>query len=280
MEKKFFISWSGEISCQVARAFNKWLPEVTLNAKPFLSSEDIEKGQNWFLKIEQELQDAHFGIICITPDNIDSKWLNFEAGALLQSQDKRVMTFLLGLENSQLHQAKSPLAFFQSTQYSKDDIQRLVKALNNIADSPLSDSQIQKLFNSNWNDLKNVLDPLLREVSRKIVFLLESEGRNVTEQIEAVESHNLGVIRTLVFEKDELPPLDSIEAIVYFYDRTESSSEKFHLMIDRLKKSQQKVKLIVYVEGVLSNEEIELFKSYQPPKISNMASTLATRMIE
>ena len=79
---KVFLSWSGDVSQQVAIALHKWLPYVLQRVKPFLSSSDISAGENWVDLLAEELQNTNYGIICVTPYNIRKPWINFEAGAL------------------------------------------------------------------------------------------------------------------------------------------------------------------------------------------------------
>lgn len=107
---KIFISWSGEISEQVALQFRDWLPAVLPPVEPWVSSEDIEKGTRWSAEIAKQLEAASFGIICIDSTNIASPWLNFEAGAISKTIDNtRVMPFLLDIEPKSL---AGPLAQF------------------------------------------------------------------------------------------------------------------------------------------------------------------------
>jgi hypothetical protein len=51
---KVFISWSGELGKQIARAITEWLPSALQNVKPWFS-DDIEKGANW----QNELSGLH-----------------------------------------------------------------------------------------------------------------------------------------------------------------------------------------------------------------------------
>src|SRR5262245_56303342 len=78
---KIFLSWSGEVSHQVAKVLDGWLPCVIQGVDTFLSS-DISKGDRWNDVLADELKESEYGIICVTPFNIYKAWMNFEAGAL------------------------------------------------------------------------------------------------------------------------------------------------------------------------------------------------------
>ena len=85
---KVFISWSGETSFEVAKILKEWIPCIIQDVEPYFSSEDIDKGARWSTDIAKELEEASFGILCVTRDNLQSQWLNFEAGALSKAIDK------------------------------------------------------------------------------------------------------------------------------------------------------------------------------------------------
>ena len=40
---KVFVSWSGELSCQIAEVLKKWIPCIIQSVDVFFSPEDIEK---------------------------------------------------------------------------------------------------------------------------------------------------------------------------------------------------------------------------------------------
>jgi hypothetical protein len=77
-----FISWSGLRSGAVAEALRNWLPKVINALKPWLSTTDIDKGARWSTDVAVRLEVAKAGIICLTPSNLHSDWILFEAGAL------------------------------------------------------------------------------------------------------------------------------------------------------------------------------------------------------
>ncbi len=126
---KIFISWSGARSLQVAEALHGWLPRVLHAVKPYLSVEDTAKGAYWVSEVKHQLDTASFGIICLTPDNLEAPWINFEAGALSKSFERGSVTpFLFGVAQDAL---TGPLTQFQVTEAGKpSDVLRLVKDLD------------------------------------------------------------------------------------------------------------------------------------------------------
>jgi hypothetical protein len=79
---KIFLSWSGLRSNALAKALREWLKSVIVTIDPWMSEEDIEKGQRWSTEIAKRLSNCKFGIICVTRENVGKPWLNFEAGAI------------------------------------------------------------------------------------------------------------------------------------------------------------------------------------------------------
>ena len=77
-----FLTWSGQISHDVAEALRVWIPRVLQRVKPFLSSADIRKGARWNVDIAQQLSEVNFAIVRSTRDNLEAPWVHFEAGAV------------------------------------------------------------------------------------------------------------------------------------------------------------------------------------------------------
>ncbi|WP_063608410.1 TIR domain-containing protein [Shouchella clausii] len=88
---KVFLSWSGSESEQLAKIFKDWLPNVLQYVEPYMSSQDINLGERWNNNISASLEDSTFGLIFVTPNNINAPWLNYEAGALSKTFDSRVV---------------------------------------------------------------------------------------------------------------------------------------------------------------------------------------------
>ena len=147
---KVFISWSGERSRRVAEALKDWLPLVIQAVKPWVSTEDIQKGETWFSAIQDSLKESQgMGIFCLTPDNMTAPWLAFEAGALSSHDRARVATFLHGIEPGNL---KPPLSLFQATKsQDKEDVFKLMKAINGRLDDPLDSGLLARVFEGSWD---------------------------------------------------------------------------------------------------------------------------------
>src|ERR1044072_2546534 len=115
--QKVFISWSGPKSYELASQLSKWLPYIIQSIKPFISSGNIRKGVRWADVLAEELKETHYGIVCITRQNIMSPWLNFEAGALSKLVGQSYVSPLLcGVEPSRL---EGPLSQFQATVFDE-----------------------------------------------------------------------------------------------------------------------------------------------------------------
>lgn len=150
---KIFISWSGNKSRESAVILREWLKCVLAGVVPFVSSEDIRKGKRWLIEISKELQDSSFGIICLTPENLESPWILFEAGALSKFSDAQVTALLLGeLSPSGV---TGPLSHFQATPFKKDHVKKLVNDINSLlGEKKLALDVIERVFEKWWPDLE------------------------------------------------------------------------------------------------------------------------------
>ena len=131
---KVFVSWSGELSCQIAEVLKKWIPCIIQSVEVFFSPEDIEKGDNWDKTISNELSQCNYGIICLTSDNTTAPWINFEAGAIAKSLDSRITALMVNIKPSDI---KGPLSRYQATKFEKNDFFQLISAINKALETPL-----------------------------------------------------------------------------------------------------------------------------------------------
>ncbi|MGA9668912.1 MAG: toll/interleukin-1 receptor domain-containing protein [Terracidiphilus sp.] len=158
---KVFISWSGERSRILAQALHGWLPLVLHYVKPWLSDADVSAGDRWATVVAKELETSNFGIICVTPENLNSPWVLFEAGALAKAmQGSKVIPLLFNLEFSDI---SGPLAQFQAKKFDRDGAAEVVSSVNKSADSAVPDDRKNQLFSALWPDLEQQLLGIPRE---------------------------------------------------------------------------------------------------------------------
>ena len=157
---KIFLSWSGSKSKKLAETLRDWLPNVIQALEPWMSAEDIDKGSRWYIDVVSELEKTQFGIICLTPENLESPWVHFEAGALSKSIGKsKVCPFLVNLNPTSV---KGPLALFQACKTSKEDTKKLIESVNKgLNDQALQSNKLDIAFERWWPDL----DSKLHEIS-------------------------------------------------------------------------------------------------------------------
>ncbi len=125
---KVFISWSGDRSKHYAAALKDLLESCFHSIDVFFSEEDIPKGDNWSKTILENLSASDYCLICATKESLNSPWINFEAGAMVNN-DAKVSAILFDLKNEDL---KGPLSLFESTKLEEQDFERLMKNINEI----------------------------------------------------------------------------------------------------------------------------------------------------
>lgn len=203
---KVFISWSGSMSHRVAVALRDWLPSALQAIEPYVSSEDIDKGARWNTDISKELEDSSFGILCITPENLEAPWLNFEAGALSKSLDRaRVAPFLFKVERSAI---TGPLLQFQSTLLETNDVRKLVKSLNSALDGQaLEETRLDEIFDVWWPKLEETLETIGEQPEEKTKS--RTQGDLLAEILDLVRSQ-----QQLLRQPQELLPPGYLEGFL------------------------------------------------------------------
>lgn len=151
-----FISWSGVRSKILASALYNWIRKVIQPVRPWMSQENIPKGVRWAEEVAKNLKKTHLGIICITPENQDAPWLLFEAGALSKTLGKsQIYPMLIGMTPRDLQE---PLSQFQATSFTKEDMFKLVKDINDkLGDLRIDDDVLKDSFEIRWIELEKTV---------------------------------------------------------------------------------------------------------------------------
>lgn len=119
---KIFLSWSGNISKEIAQIFKKMLEDCFYEKiSVFMSAEDISLGTNGINSIYNALTQSDVCIAFITPTNVNSPWIAFEAGVVAGSSNdsksndkKRIIPLLFGNIDMQKF-SNNPLHNYQYT---------------------------------------------------------------------------------------------------------------------------------------------------------------------
>ena len=93
---KVFISWSGDLSQRVGLLLRDILPMILNGVEVFMSKHDMGSGTRWNEELSSELGQSDFGILVLTPRNLTSPWLLFEAGAISKHAEARAVGLLVG----------------------------------------------------------------------------------------------------------------------------------------------------------------------------------------
>ena len=245
---KVFISWSGNLSHKVAMIIRDWLPYILQYVEPYVSSEDIDKGVRWSSDISKELDNSKFGILCVTRDNFEAPWLNFEAGALGKSfESGRVSPFLFEIERSEI---KGPILQFQSTIFNQEDVLKLIKSINQAnIENPLEESLIDRSFDLWW--------PKFREEIEKIEIKENGKTKKSISKTDLVLEEILELSRRtqrLLNNPERLIPPDYLEMIVtrnkrapserifnhpVFMDLSQLYHELYELSLEKINKNSE-----------------------------------------
>lgn len=153
---KVFISWSGDRSKAVGSALKYWLPFVFNGLDVWMSEQDIQAGVKWDMELGMALRECKLGILCLTPENLQSRWLLYEAGALSTAIDgSRVVPYRFQLRRTDI---SPPLSYFQDVAANEEGTYHLVRSINDAVGKPWpSDEKLEFVFNNWWKQLQEQL---------------------------------------------------------------------------------------------------------------------------
>jgi hypothetical protein len=181
-----------------------------------MSDADIEKGSRGLNELTKALYTMKVGVTCLDPENLDSPWLLFEAGALSKTIDdtSRLCTYLLdGLEPKDV---RPPLGMFQATKATKEDTRRLVQTINvSVSEEPLREEDLDAVFEAMWPSLKSTLSSLpLLEPAKTVKRNPEDMLAEILELVRAEANRKRYEAAPVEFNLDELPASQIEPALV------------------------------------------------------------------
>lgn len=155
MNKRVFISWSGQTSKAIAGALKHCLKSLFPAGDFFMSDDEIMVGDRWGAVLDAELDRTDFGIVCATCASVASHWVLFEAGSLAKSKDSSHLCILLiDLPRESL---PPPLQKFQCTAITEDGVLRLCRSVQrHIGDG--DKVALEDRFGKVWQQLGQQID--------------------------------------------------------------------------------------------------------------------------
>jgi len=231
---KVFISWSGDLSRQLAEAVRNWLPGVLQYVKPYFTPDDIEKGTKWSTEIIGELEGSEVGIICLTKENLNNPWILFEAGALSKNFGKsKVCTLLFGIDSFDL---TGPLTGFQDTKFNKTDFKKLIESVNKEGgDSKLDSKVLDQVFDMWWDKLEETVNNILSGYKEKEHIPSRSEREILEEVLELTRMNASRPMRRSKMSRSIVYDLMEVIEEVSLMSMKYGDKRSFRLM-DRLRR--------------------------------------------
>lgn len=151
-----FISQTRGKSREVAQALQDWLRTEIRLGDPW-TSEDILGGENFRDEIKEALEEARFGILCITADNRTNQWIIFEAG-VLDNRGVTVFPYLIDLD--QRSDLPPPINHLQGVFANRIGTKSLVSKINKAFGYPVHEATLMKAFDDKWPEFEKKLDKI------------------------------------------------------------------------------------------------------------------------
>ena len=175
---RVFLSWSGDMSRQMASILIDILPEIVQGIHPWMSEQSLELGKNWRTELINELKEARFGLLCLTRHNLLSPWLIFEAG-ILASNGSTTRIVPYRLNNFSIGEVPPPISDFEGTSSTKEGTWELVNSLNDSLQNGTEISLLTRRFEKWWPELNDKFTKLSQTPERHI----RRTDRSILEEI-------------------------------------------------------------------------------------------------
>jgi len=155
--------------------------------KPWISSNDIAPGARWNAAVAKALSESKAGIICLTPENMASPWILFEAGALAKTVGNDTLVCPYALFDLRLSDVAGPLGQFQALKADKDGTRRLVGVLNKaLGRGRIDEQQLNYAFKALWQDLNRRLRKI-QQIHQPQGGLTKREGAKAESEMTVKE---------------------------------------------------------------------------------------------
>ena len=160
----------------------KYLPRFIPGLPAPFFSQNIAKGARWFDEVSVALDKADAGLVCVTPESLQSGWIHFETGALARAVRKnrrgKVFVYLLDVKPDEL---QGPFGAFQSTRSDREDTEKLIDAIvTSMGADADARAKCEKAFADHWGAFAKGLDAIRPPTIDELIPGLEQLFRRKT----------------------------------------------------------------------------------------------------
>ncbi|MBO4772996.1 MAG: TIR domain-containing protein [Bacteroidales bacterium] len=173
-----FVSWTNRdgLGKELGEAFTNFFTYFDLGIEVFYSDRDL--AHDWYHELNEKLRSAKFGVFCITPKAVNSEWVNYELGSILNNRvqtckDVKRRVFPIQLSNNErINRDKTPFAHNNVKMFCEDEFEALIDFLlkeyiskNNIEANEALDTQkhVSKIFKLAFRELKEKVETILKK---------------------------------------------------------------------------------------------------------------------
>lgn len=147
----------------------------------FMSKHDISSGERWGVALARTLVDSNFGVILLTPSNLNSSWLLFEAGAIAKLEEGKACCLVLGdLSPADI---QAPLSQFQNRRFTKTDIRQLLSDVNQEVGASLEPDQFDLMFEKWWPDLDSAYRAAIASAGTQVTTAPRRSSDDLLQEI-------------------------------------------------------------------------------------------------
>lgn len=173
---------------------------------------------HWWTEMAAALADTRVAIVCVTPDNLRSQWIPFEAGFVAHALgESYVIPYLFQLTPTQLQQ---PLAQFQAVEANREGTMELFRTLNSVF-GKYDPPEIDAVVAAWWP----VIDTSLRQIESNFpsAIAFRSEREMLEELVQTVRALGRNKLNPVsrsplrsAVQREESRLLSETEIEVYF----------------------------------------------------------------
>jgi hypothetical protein len=170
----------------------------------WMSEHDISAGDRWGQELSEQLEKSNFGVVCLTPENLTSSWLIFEAGALSKAiRNSRVVPYRFDLKAVDVG---PPMAQFQGVDADENGTRKLVMSIHESIESALPVTQLEETLTLFWPRLAE----RLASISRQVPSRVRSEREMLEELLELMRRAGSRELQETLSRMLSLPSVHSI----------------------------------------------------------------------